>query len=108
MLIKLREPYWNAYAKYGWNNGVEGYGVDITLIKKARLTGEDIEIQYKKTVYSVPVEKVVEFYKASPITPLFIAKRGKRLVQIPRTLLEIKHETHHTRRNDRPQHLHQF
>ena len=90
MLIKIREPYWNAYAKYGWDSGVEGYGVNIELIKKARSTGDMIEINYKKTRYIVPVETVVEFYKTSPITPLFIAKKGVRLVQIPRTLLEEK------------------
>lgn len=90
MLIKIREPYWNAYAKYGWDSGVEGYGVDIKKVKQARLTGEVIEIQHKKARYVVPVETVVEFYKTSPITPLFIAKKGVRLVQIPRTLLEEK------------------
>ena len=94
MIITLREPYWSAYKKYGWDYGVEGYGVNIKKVREARDTGEPIDIKYKSLVYTVSIKKLLKFYEESPIKPLFKTKRGNvTLVQIPRTLMKVKKES---------------
>lgn len=91
MLIKLHQPYWGAWQKYGWDQGVEGYGVDVEKVKEAHRNGENIEILYHGKTYTVSPKKINEFYKISPIKPLFKTKRGGvTLVEIPRTLLKVK------------------
>lgn len=91
MLISLKQPYWGAWKKYGWDHGVEGYGVDMKKVKEAMKTGENIEVSYQRQTYTVPVSKLVKFYEESPIKPVFHTNRGGvTLFEIPRTLLKVK------------------
>lgn len=85
----LRQPYWGAWKKYGWDHGVEGYGVDIEKIREADRNGEKIEILYQGNTYTVSTKKINEFYKSSAIKPVFKTNRGGvTLIEIPRTLLK--------------------
>lgn len=82
IIINLREPYWGAWKKYGWEEGIEGFGVRESLINVARMSKKKLLISFKYGDYEITptlAEKVVKKYKS-----IFIARDNTKLVVIPR------------------------
>lgn len=85
--VILKEPYWGAWKRYGWEKGVEGYGVDIDIVREAIKNLDKIEIRYDEIAYQVSGKKIKKFYVEATIKPIFTARAGVKLIVIPRTLL---------------------
>lgn len=93
MLITLREPFWSAWKRYGWEYGVEGYGVDREIIRESIRSNETLHIKYRESLYSIKPQKILKFYAESELKPIFRTTRGhKVLLIIPRTLLKKEKE----------------
>ena len=46
-LTRLHEPYWSAYQKYNWEDGVAGIGISSEMVNKAVELVEKITIKMK-------------------------------------------------------------
>ena len=82
IIINLREPYWDAWQKYGWEKDVEGLGVRDSLVKIADMAGKKILISFKYGDYEITptkARKVADLYDS-----YFIARDGTKLMIIPR------------------------
>ena len=85
MTITLKQPYWNAWSRYKWTEGIEGLGVSLRKIQSALANNQKLYINYKDTTYKISPEKALavgRYYKS-----LFITK-GEKLVIVPRNVCE--------------------
>lgn len=82
IVVKLREPYWDAWQKYNWEKGIEGLGVREALVRTAEMSGKKLMIRFKYGDYEITAKKaraMVELYKSN-----FVARDGTKLIVIPR------------------------
>lgn len=78
--IVLNQPYWGAWKKYGWERGIEGYGISKEIVNKARDEGKKIKIKLNKYGnYEISAKMVLK--KARK----FYARDKKLLYVVPRT-----------------------
>lgn len=83
ILIELRQPFFSAYQKYGWEDGVEGFGINEKLVNKALLEKRKLQIRYKSTNYVISPKNALS--KSNLYGSVFIARDGTKLLVIPRT-----------------------
>lgn len=83
--IKLREPYWGAWKKYGWEQGVEGFGVDGGKIIQAAEQNKMIRVVTEKYgTYEISPEDATNAVKK--YNSVYKARRNKKIGVIPRNL----------------------
>lgn len=81
LVILLREPFWSAYKRYGWEYGVEGFGVSKEAIEKAEELGKKIRVNLLKYgSYEITAKRAQKY-----ANNVFIPRDNKPLIVIPRT-----------------------
>jgi hypothetical protein len=84
--LKLRDPFWSAYAKYGWEKDlgrVEGMGISKEAINYANERGKKIRVIDKYGKFEISPSKcrqAIDNYNSR-----FVARDGSVLVVVPRT-----------------------
>ena len=88
MKIKIKEPYWGAWKKYGWAKKTWGVGFSVAKVNKAIKLGEKIEVNIWKfkTNYIVDPKKIKDF--ATSTDTIFEARQKTKLYVVPYMLLE--------------------
>jgi hypothetical protein len=85
IVLTLKEPYWGAWNRYGWEHGVEGLSISESSIFKAMALKKKIKIKViKYGTYEITANKAYSIgskYK-------FRARDGTRLFCLPRTELD--------------------
>ena len=84
--INLQQPFWSAYQKYNWYEGVEGFGINERLVEKAFYENKKLRVVYKDASYEITPKKakrIANFYQS-----IFIARDGTKLLVIPRNKLK--------------------
>lgn len=86
--VKLKDTYKEAYDKYGWDSGVEGFCIEYNMLKIAELAGKDIEFHVKRrrTKYLINPTKAREI--AKEWGSFFTRKDQKLVVVIPQAACE--------------------
>lgn len=80
--MTLQQPYWSAFQVYGWDEGVEGIGINEDIILLAEKEKKKILVNYKDAKYEITPKKarsICEMYHS-----YYLAK-GVKLYEIPRT-----------------------
>ena len=86
MKIRIQEPWWSCYKKFGWAKGIWGIGIDAKKVNLAIKRKESLELK----IYTFP-----ETFVVSPVTVKNYAEknkttqmaRGTKLYIIPQTKL---------------------
>lgn len=82
--LKLHQPMWSAYQKYGWERGVEGLGISKEAINFAHTKGKRIRVVMgtygKYEISPSKCKQAVDTYNSR-----FTARDGKELIVVPRT-----------------------
>lgn len=81
----LREPFWSAWQKYGWENKEPGYGISVTLIQAAHKKKKKIVAVYNGVSYEISPVTINNYYKISTPKPVFEARGGIKLVVVPQS-----------------------
>ena len=81
--ITLRQPFWGAYAKYGWESRVEGFGIAEEKVNQALDQDKRLVVSFKYGKYSISPKKAVE--TAEKYQSYFFARDNTKLLIIPRT-----------------------
>jgi len=82
--IHIREPYWSAYERYGWKDGVPGVSLSEELIKAAERLGRKIKLTYYKNrnfKYVISPKKWQDL--AGTIGGVYMARGKTKLLTIP-------------------------
>lgn len=61
MIINVKEPWWSAWQKFGWEKGMWGVGINAKDIQIAQELGEDIHLAVGKKSYLVKPDRVKEY-----------------------------------------------
>jgi hypothetical protein len=81
LILTLRSPFWSAWKRYGWEEGVEGFGISLLAIKKAEQLNKKIRINViKYGSYEITPKKALDF-----MGNYFFPRDNKILLVIPRT-----------------------
>lgn len=87
--IKLADSYKQAYAKYGWESGIEGFCIEYNLLGIAEMANKNIEflVKRRRTKYLISPTKAKEVAKE---WNSFFTRRsdGKLIVVIPQFVCE--------------------
>ena len=84
--ILLKEPYWSAWKQYGWEQGVEGFGISKEAIDYAIKNKQQIKVSLLKYgSYIIGYEKLQKH-----LNPQwkYIARDKKPIYVLPRTLFD--------------------
>ena len=87
MKIKLREPYWGAWKRYGWEKGVPAYSIKKSLLLEAINQDQEVIVEYKGASYRLNMDEFKKWYGELEEKPQFEAK-GTTLVCIPKFLYD--------------------
>lgn len=79
LILRLDAPYFNAWAKYGFTEGTQGYSISKRAIEKAGELKKKLLVKYKGD-YEITVSKAMRY-----IGNEFTARDGTMLICIPRT-----------------------
>lgn len=63
LVVRLREPFWSAWKKYGWTEGIEGFGINVKVIDKAVSMKRKLKVSYKYGIYTISTEKAQNLHK---------------------------------------------
>lgn len=80
LVLTLYEPYWSAWQRYGWPRGVEGFGVSVEAIKKAKELKKHIRINTIKYGSYEATTDQLDKYSAN----VFVPRDGKAIIVAPR------------------------
>ena len=83
--VMLKEPYWGAWKKYGWDYGTPAYSLKESTVKNAIVCENDIVVEYKGVKYKLDIEGFRAWYKDQTVKPIHIT-RGTRLICTPKFL----------------------
>ena len=86
LLIRLHEPFWGAWQKYSWEKGIEGFGLSLALIKRAKTLKKKLMVSFPYGRYEITPRKACNQVKK--YNSRFIAKDGTELYVIPRNACE--------------------
>ena len=84
MIIHLRQPFWGAWKTYGWEKGIEGFGISAFVLNKAKNFDKIIQVKYKYGNYEIAWTKCYDFIRKQNCQ--FTAREGTILYIFPRTL----------------------
>ena len=88
MKIDIQEPWWSAWQRFGWAQGIWGVGfnkkqIEAAILKKAQLI---VNVVKMKTVYTVSPVTVKNYCQKNKT--MFIARGNTLLYVIPHTLMK--------------------
>lgn len=86
--IKLHEPWWGAWKKYGWERGTPGFGVREGIVREALAEGKKILISTKGISYIVEAQKVTDFLNEQEQLPKYKTAKGTSIIVLPKTLFD--------------------
>ncbi len=86
-LTRLHEPYWSAYQRYGWENGIAGIGVSSEMVNKA--IKDNCGIVVNVTKYGVYIINPIILEKYHNQNYLYQASDKKYLYEYPLNELEL-------------------
>jgi len=86
--IKIKEPWWGAYKRFGWDNKVWGVGLNKKDVDVAAIHGIDLEVHVWKfkIKYLISAKEVIDY--STEHKTIFTARAGTKLYVIPSTLLK--------------------
>jgi hypothetical protein len=84
LVIFLNQPYWGAWSKYGWEKGVEGFGVSREALQKALDLQKKIKVRFKYAAYEILAAKALEVASKN----IYVPRDGQELIVIPRTAFD--------------------
>jgi len=86
--IKIREPWWGAWKKFGWKKGVPGVGIRKDIIVKAHQEGKGllITVGKKEDQYFISPNKALDY--VAKRKSIFLARKGTVLYVIPLDLCD--------------------
>ena len=67
MKVRIQEPWWSAYTKFGWSKGIWGIGFDKGKVLKAIKNKEKVDIT---------INKFKEKFQMSPVTIRNLAEKN--------------------------------
>lgn len=82
LILKLNEPWWGAWQRFGWEKGTEGYSINEKAVIYARDNKKKILIKNKYGNYEISAKKAIT--TSMPVS----ARNGTELLCIPRTALK--------------------
>ena len=86
-LTRLHEPYWSAYQRYNWENGVAGIGISSEMVNKALRDNCGIVVNVTKYgVYRIDPIKLEKYHNQNY---LYQATDKKYLYEYPLTEFEL-------------------
>ena len=84
--IRLREPYWSAWQKFGWEQGVEGLGVSREVIDKCIENKKKLRVRVAKyATYEIGYTKLQLQASADR---RYLARDNRVVYVLPRTAFE--------------------
>ncbi len=85
-VFKIKEPYWGAWKRYGWDKGVWGVGLNLHRIKKAKDQGaKEVIVQTNNQTYTVTIRSLTRLFRSErPVE----RKRGVQLLVVPNKILK--------------------
>jgi len=86
-LTRLHEPYWSAYQRYGWENGIAGIGISSEMVNKA--IKDNCGIVVNVTKYGVYRINPIILEKYHNQNCLYQASDKKYLYEYPLNELEL-------------------
>lgn len=90
MKIYIKEPFWSAWKKFGWDKGIPGVGLDVNTVQQAVNRKEDLEI----SLYTYPETFIISGELVQSICEsnhyIHHAKNNTTLYIIPKNILKIK------------------
>lgn len=86
-LTRLHEPYWSAYQRYGWENGIAGIGISSEMVNKAIKNNCGIVVNVTK--YGVYIINPIILEKYHNQNYLYQASDKKYLYEYPLNELEL-------------------
>lgn len=86
-LTRLHEPYWSAYQRYGWENGIAGIGISSEMVNKAIKNNCGIVVNVTK--YGVYRINPIILEKYHNQNYLYQASDKKYLYEYPLNELEL-------------------
>lgn len=84
--MRLKEPYWSAWRKYGWEPDTYGYGLSKNLIRTADLLDKKIAIHVDNAFHEATTKKLIDYYKENKTD--YEAKRETPVIVFPYTLFK--------------------
>ena len=81
--IHLRDAYWGAYKRYGWEDRIEGLGVRIGLVWTAEMSKKKILFRFKYGDYEITTRKIRKL--VAEYNSMFTARDGTEIVVVPRS-----------------------
>lgn len=86
-LTRLHEPYWSAYQRYGWENGIAGIGISSEMVNKALRDNCGIVVNVTKYgVYRIDPIKLEKYHNQNY---LYQATDKKYLYEYPLTEFDL-------------------
>lgn len=79
LILRLDAPYFNAWARYGWPEGIQGYSISKKAVEKALELKKKLLVKYKGD-YEITVSKALRYSGNE-----FTARDGTILICIPST-----------------------
>lgn len=85
--VKIKEPWWGAFKKFGWPQGTWGVGLNKREVDAAATQNKmlDIHIWKFKGIFYVPAREVQAYAKEK--NTMYTAKAGTRLYVVPSSIL---------------------
>jgi hypothetical protein len=81
--IRIHDPYWSAWKRFGWAKNVEGFGLSNKLIKYAFKKNKHIRVSNKYGKYEIPPVRACR--EAKKHDSRYEARNGTELLVVPRT-----------------------
>lgn len=86
MIIHLLDPFWGAWKMYGWEKGIEGFGISAFILNRAKNFDKQIVVSYRYGIYLIDWLDCYDFIQKQFCQ--FTAREGTILYIIPRTLFK--------------------
>lgn len=86
LIFKIREPYWGAWKRYGWDRGVWGVGLNLKRLKSGKERGvKEVLIKTRGETYQISMLSLTRlFRKERPVE----RKKGIQLLVVPNKILK--------------------
>lgn len=79
-VLKIEEPYWSAWQKYGWEEKVAGIGISNTVVGQALHEGSNVYLY---------VGKDTTLYQIDPLKIIALAKQYKSIKQVGKGTVRV-------------------
>lgn len=79
--MKLKEPWWGAWSKFGWEKGTPGFGLKADEVESA--LGDIIEVQTRGEAYRLDALTIVE--ECTKHNWTYTARNNTRLYVMPQS-----------------------